>query len=124
MKWAEPLPESCPPQDARHPNGELLYRIINGDSPTEDDFYSYRRLCPDKPFSLGECIARALSVFDKITACERILKTPRFRGKKIIQLELHEDSGMIMKTGKDPHHFSWWLADGCNPLDITKDISE
>jgi hypothetical protein len=30
--------------------------------------------------------------------------------KPIFQLDLTETDGLILQTGSDPHHFSWWRS--------------
>ena len=123
MDWAEPLPESCPPQDARNPNDMIVYRIIEGTSATENDFISHRKKYPSKFFK-DECIARSLSVFDDISACKMVLKLPNFRNSNIVKLTLDIQSGVIKKTFKDKNHYSWWMAAEINPVNNCKLISE
>ena len=65
MIWYEQLPEQCPPMDAQ-PCGGTYYRIANGNPVTEGDFYSQRKLHPNKVFTglgVDECIARSISLF-------------------------------------------------------------
>lgn len=63
--WFEILPEYCPPSDANRCVG-TYYRIAQGDPATSADFFSQRKLQPDKVFTgkgIDECIARAISLF-------------------------------------------------------------
>lgn len=106
--WFEELPEKCPPKDAVVPNGQVFYRLINGQEPTSDDFISVR---VEKPLAIfkgvDECLARAVSIFAQRDECENILKLARHRHKRIFELDLYKHDGVIKKTFKLSHH-SWW----------------
>lgn len=49
VEWFELLPEQCPPEDAQQCDG-YYYRIANGNPAQSVDFFSQRRLQPDKVF--------------------------------------------------------------------------
>lgn len=89
MEWFEELPVACPPPDATPCNGEY-FRIANGNPATSPDFFSQRKLQPNKIFvgkGINECIARAVSMFkDKDDALKR-LKLPKFRHSVIAVVE-------------------------------------
>ena len=53
-EWFEELPDQCPPEDAMECNG-IYFRIANGNPATSEDFFSQRKLQPDKIFK-GEGI--------------------------------------------------------------------
>lgn len=114
MDWAEHLPENCPPNDANPPNNELYFRLIEAEEPTEFDFYSHRHRWPGKKFNLDECRARSLSIWDKFSECKNLLRLQIHKNKKIIQIQLPEDSGVIKQTGGSVHHFSWWRLKSFN----------
>ena len=81
MDWLEELPPLCPPSDAIPCNGHY-YRIANGNPAVDSDFFSQRKLQPDKVFigkGIDECIARAVSLFSDISDASRRLKLPKFR---------------------------------------------
>ena len=62
-EWFEALPEQCPPTDAAQCKG-YYYRIANGNPATTEDFFSQRKLQPDKVFKgfgIDECIASGKS---------------------------------------------------------------
>ena len=122
MEWAEPLPEFCPPEDAINPSNELFYRIIESDEPTEIDFHSHRKRWPNRIFKTNECRARSLSICNILNECKKVRLLPTQRNKKIIQIFLSEESGVIKKTGKRKHHFSWWCYKSFNPLNHCKII--
>jgi hypothetical protein len=120
MEWSEPLPKFCPPEDATHPSNGSFYRLIESDEPSEIDFYSHRLRWPNKTFHVNECRARSLSVFDALGACEKLRLLPTHRNKKIIEMRLPEDCGVIKQIGNDVHHFSWWRYKSFNPLNHCK----
>ncbi|KJR42989.1 hypothetical protein MCHI_001115 [Candidatus Magnetoovum chiemensis] len=113
MEWAEQLPENCPPDDSTIPNGEIYFRFTKNDLPTIVDFSSQRELKPKARFSWDECLARAVSLQGDINKARKLLKTPVFRGARVLSVKLTRQSGKIKNTpskssGKD--HFSWWRA--------------
>lgn len=68
MNWFEQLPPQCPPSDAMPCNG-IYYRIAKGNPVDDSDFFSQRKLMPDKVFTglgIDECIIRSISVFSDI----------------------------------------------------------
>lgn len=105
--WYEELPESCPPKDAFMPQHRKFYRVAKGDPCKDSDFFSQRKLQPQKQFNVDECIARAVSVFEDYKDAERIVKLPKFKGGVIAEITLTERDGMIMKTSSKSH-YSWW----------------
>lgn len=117
IKWAEKLPEKCPPPDATQPQNGIYYRLVESNPPTEKDFYSHRKLFPEKNYSSKECIASAVSIFNSLDRCKDIKKLPLHKDNNelIIKITLPPDSGLIKKTGGH-HHFSWWRAKSFNPL--------
>lgn len=124
MEWAETLPENCPPPEAIRPYGERFYRLIESVEPDEYDFFSHRKRYPDKVFNTNECKALSLSVFSTLKECKKILLLPNNKDKKIVEIELTEESGVILKTGKSSKHYSWWLAKDFNPLNNCTIVSD
>ena len=83
-----------------------------GNPATNNDFFSQRKLAPDKTFKgegIDECIVRALSVFSDLPDAERLLKLPKFRKANIVKIELSEKDGKIKKTFGNSH-YSWWRS--------------
>jgi len=121
-EWAEPLPEHCPPSEAGDPNGRCFYRMVSAFPPDLGDFDSHQILWPEKVFSLGECRARSLSVWDDLTAARIPLTFGKFKNKKLALVKLPTGSGVIQKFGK-PHHWSWWRSQAfqvlahCQPVE-------
>jgi len=114
-EWFEDLPEQCPPNDAKDCNGDF-YRIANGDPAQSADFFSQRRLAPDKVFKgkgIDECIARAVSLFANLDDAKKRLKLPKFKRANIALVELRPKDGMMKKTFADSH-YSWWRTKDFN----------
>lgn len=117
LEWFEDLPEKCPPKEAFIPNGMKVYRFSSSEIPSDNDFISHRLLNPEKVFNgIDECIARSLSVFDNLEACNNRCKLPRNRKrfKSILEVNLRDGDGLVLKTFKDPNHFSWWRSNSFN----------
>lgn len=115
MEWFENLPQYCPPSDANPCNG-TYYRIANGDPATSKDFFSQRKLQPEKVFKgqgINECITRAISVFAEIEDARKRLRLPKFRNAVIARVELEAKDGLIKKTFRDSH-YSWWRSKDFN----------
>ena len=111
MDWYEELPELCPPVDAIPCNGRF-YRIANGNPASDRDFFSQRKLQPNKVFKglgVDECIARAVSLFSDLDDACRRLKLPKFRHANIVEVELTPKDGVMKKTFSDSH-YSWWRS--------------
>jgi len=108
-KWFEELPEQCPPKDAKECNG-IYYRIANGNPATSADFFSQKRLQPDKIFTgegIDDCIVKSISLFSDRKEIEKRLKLPKFRKGVIAEVRLEPKDGMIKKTFGYAH-YSWW----------------
>lgn len=108
-KWFEELPESCPPEDALICEGKF-YRIAAGDPVKSLDFFSQRRLNPDKIFvgeGIDECIVRSVSLFNDLDETRKRLRLPKFRNSTIAEIVLSEEDGMIKKKF-GAAHYSWW----------------
>lgn len=105
--WYEELPKYCPPEDAFPPQSRIFYRVSEGNPSKDSDFFSQRKLQPQKQFNVDECIARAVSVFENKSDAERIAKLPKFKGCVIAEIALTEKDGLIKKTFSKSH-YSWW----------------
>lgn len=116
-EWDEPLPPDCPPKEAYQPTNESFYRLVLSIPPTDKDFFSNKKLYPDKSYrSTPECIARACSLFSTFEMCARARRTSHLQtGKSIIKITLPPDSGLI-KPSRGRHHYSWWRLKEFNPI--------
>lgn len=110
MEWYEELPTQCPPNDATTPHHEIFFRAIKGESPQNEDFLSQRKEKPTADFKdIDECIAHALSVFKQESDLDKLMKLPRFKNGRIIEITLKPEDGLIKKTFKKSH-YSWWRS--------------
>lgn len=111
MEWFEELPASCPPSDAVSCEG-VFYRIANGNPVVSPDFFSQRKLQPDKIFKgngVDECVARAVSLFKDKEDARKRLKLPKFKHSVIASVRLEPKDGAMKKTFRDSH-YSWWRS--------------
>lgn len=72
---------------------------------------SLRAERPEATFRCSECHARGVSVLDCLAACERALKLPRLRGRRVCSVRLDNGAGYIQQTFQPSHHTWWPLAD-------------
>lgn len=107
--WLEELPENCPPPDAEQPSSFFCFRLASKNPPDEPDYFSLRKIYPEKKFHADECRARSLSIFNDKTECENIKKLSAHREEYIVSLRLFPGCGLIKKTGKARAHYSWWV---------------
>ena len=107
-EWFEALPEQCPPTDAKRCEG-CYYRIANGNPVTTEDFFSQRKMQPDKIFKglgIDECVTRAVSLFSE-----------REEAKKAnIALVILEPKDGVLKKTFGIAHYSWWRTKDFNVL--------
>ena len=116
-EWFETLPEQCPPTDAEQCEG-YYYRIANGNPATTEDFFSQRKMQPDKVFKglgIDECVTRAVSLFSEREEAEKRLKLPKFKKANIALVILEPKDGVLKKTF-DIAHYSWWRTKDFNVL--------
>lgn len=116
-EWFEALPEQCPPTDAKRCEG-CYYRIANGNPVTTEDFFSQRKMQPDKVFKglgIDECVTRAVSLFSEREEAEKRLKLPKFKKANIALVILESKDGVLKKTF-DIAHYSWWRTKDFNVL--------
>lgn len=108
MEWFEELPEQCPPQEAIEPNNEVYYRAIEGDVVDSSDFLSQREIHgKDKVFKgISECVTRSVSLSQDI---QNLLRLPKFKGKKVVEIKLKNDDGLVLQTFRKSH-YSWWRS--------------
>ena len=109
MNWYEQLPSQCPPSDAVPCNG-IFYRIAHGNPAANSDFFSQKRLKPDKIFTgfgIDDCIVRSVSLFSDIDDAAKRLKLPKFRHANVAEVILTPKDGLIKKTFFTSH-YSWW----------------
>lgn len=109
MNYREPLPDGCPPPESDEVAGPLVvFRLVRSSPPSLDDFRSQRAERPSAAFrGVSECVARGLSVYKRVTDCDKTRKLPQFQGSFICQVYLEAGAGRIQQTGR-PTHYTWW----------------
>jgi|GEM_PF-827908 hypothetical protein len=81
--WKETLPENCPPPAATEINQEV-YRILQFEDSSEDDFIPYAKLRPNnKRYNNTLCLAYAISFFDTIDNAKAAYINSLLRGRKL-----------------------------------------
>ena len=60
--WAESLPDGCPPENAFAPQNDMFYRLVDTVPPEDKDFWSHRKLFPNRKFNISECLACSCSM--------------------------------------------------------------
>lgn len=113
--WFEELPEQCPEADAKSPNGEIFYRLIEGEIIGCNDFWSHRKIWPHKAFNTTPCRARSVSVFEELPQCEKLLLLRVHENKRVAEVKLNAEAGMVKRTNKSGHN-SWWRSDTFDPV--------
>ena len=123
MQWPDYFPENCPPENAQAAFGQV-YRLVDNDPPTPDDFQSWREQHPNEqcPKTVTECQACGLSVFTSISDIEVAQrKVRRLRNKKIAVGNLTIELGQILPTPSQntgQSHHTWWIPNDTKPWTI------
>jgi hypothetical protein len=64
MIYREPLPPDCPPDEAAEIAAErIVFRLVRGSPPRQEDFRSQRAERPATVYKISECLIRGLSVY-------------------------------------------------------------
>lgn len=114
--WFEDLPVECPPNAATEVVvPETFYRLAQSPIITDEDFWSHRKLWPNKVFKTTECITRAVSIHKNIEDCQKLKMLSAHKDKVIVSIVLSEGSGRVQQTFKPSHH-SWWRKSTFNPV--------
>ena len=112
IEWANELPEGCPPAEILIPSGDVFFRLIyDAEQISEDDFKPYLELYPDKHYDGYQKVkASGLSVFDTIpdASLRRLPNMKKFKG--VAKLVLTAEDGVLMKSGPNEHHYTWWRS--------------
>lgn len=105
MTFSEPLPISCPPADAVDEELKGFFRLIEGDVPKEDDFFSHAKLAQiPMPKGMDECRWCSCSLISKKKALT-LLKNKRHRHKTPLEVKVKKGFGQ-WKGGDD--HVDFW----------------
>lgn len=108
--FAEPLPEQCPPENAaKLSESTEFFRVASSNPVSIEDFRSVKWLNPNRQVD-DNCIASGLSIFQRESDTERILKLPSFKNGRVVKIVLGPTSGLILATPRNAacSHFTWW----------------
>jgi hypothetical protein len=120
VRYAESIPDHCPPAGASEPEQLEVYRLLGSDSPSEIDFQSHAVRWPESFGDRRDCRAWSLSVFVGRIGINRLLGLRAHMHKKVGRLILGPNSGRIERSGKDPEHRSWWRYATFKPIPLCK----
>lgn len=128
--WSEHFPSNCPPENAESAFGEV-YRLINHNLPSPDDFRSWREENRNKqcPEGVTECQACGLSVYTNKADADRVIRRiPRFKRAKPALGLLTAELGVILHTPSraSQSHHTWWTPVDAEPWTVFQivDVSE
>lgn len=124
MEWHNPLPDDCPPSDAKTAKGDF-YRLIKRQHacPCAEDFRSWREdnVGKELPNGMGECQACGLSVLQSLDDVRRLQKrVPAFRRDVAAIGSLTPDLGRVKHTPtqRENSHHTWWLSREAQPWEF------
>ncbi|MFC3459513.1 hypothetical protein [Massilia haematophila] len=125
--YFEQLPElgvQCPPAEAFEPNELHVYRLLRGNPPTINDFYSQVKLGTIKTEGRDDdfvCRAHACSINTSLDAARGLTKLPKFKQHAAVAaLTLSANCGRILKGNGS--HCDWWIYAACTPLNLITDV--
>jgi hypothetical protein len=109
--WKEKLPENCPPKTARELEQDV-FRILQDENPTENDFIPYAKLYPNNKRYKNLCKAYAISFYDSLEntkeAYKLALKRGRRLGNYIGQFKLTVKDGLSEYDSRTGHISTWF----------------
>ncbi len=124
MKFAENLPDACPPPEAKEMAFNPAYRIVKTESAESTCFISHNKLGKPLPISVDACRWSSCSFFTDIDQARNIVaKLPKPRGvaQKIAKMELPEKAGLSIKKN---NHVDLWFYEGFDPVTAVVDLEE
>lgn len=113
--WAEDLPPGCPQDAVTDAHGQVWYRFVKTDPPTEYDFWSHRKR-GEPTGNATECAARSLSMRSSLQAAINQLPLARFKGHRIAQITINLGDGVVLDKKLPSAHVDWWPCGACQPL--------
>lgn len=112
--WPSHFPENCPPLRATAASG-VVYRFVERDPPTTEDFRSLYETRPEQNFRGKRCQASGLSVFRDPRDLERLRRRVRAYGSSLVaSARLADVHGSLLPTPTrcGSSHHTWWLPRG------------
>jgi len=115
QSYAEPLPENCPPLEAKESTPQKVWRLVRTTSPTQDDFRSHAFMGKPCPARICACMASSCSVFKLSPKKPPVFNLPKFKNKFVATLDIGEGSGKIIENDSTGH-IDLWIYKEFNPL--------
>lgn len=117
--YPKSFPEGCPPEDAKELRIKV-YRLIENDMLTKNDFKSFKELGRDARSEKYPFIEYGLSVnknYDELRRCWRGTPGLKKKFKNIASGITYECTGKLKYTptkGQN-NHYTWWVYNEVNP---------
>lgn len=123
--WLESLPDQCPLAGAYEPDGQSFYRKIRNSEAHDDDFKPNQNLKfqPNRS-AYNACRALAVSLFSELRALKNKMHIGSLQDCHVAKVTLHRGCGVIMQTGNDHSHFSWWRSRTSLPTQHCEAVTE
>nr|DAH62789.1 MAG TPA: hypothetical protein [Caudoviricetes sp.] len=118
MEYLEPLPDQCPPHEAKEAGYELAYRIVFSDPVAKDDFLSRAAKGQTTPLGVSDCRNASCSLSTHLTKMRGQAKLPKFRkngSPRIAYLRIAEGSGRALENG-NTNHIDFWAYKSFDPI--------
>jgi hypothetical protein len=116
MAFLEELPPACPPNGAADASFAKVWRVVNGENPTVQDFMSNAfKGWPKRPTDT-DCEHSSCSLFTDETLIKALAKRMpklRYPDPYIAALSIPEGAGMSLVGGP---HIHLWMYDSFNPV--------
>ena len=112
-----PLPENCPPIEAKQPENSItLFRILPENGLNADGFLTYRQLYPENKRYRNLCIAFAVSMFTSaefaIAANQAAISRNKLLGTHLAELEIQPEHSKY-ELNPTNGHCSFWFYESC-----------
>lgn len=116
--WADELPENCPPEDVCIAIHEVFYRLTRrNDAIVPEDWYNHLTLYPQIDFGGRRVLAAGLSLWNSPERLLKERKLPVFKKNRcrgLAKIILIPEDGVVLQTGHENHHYTWWRTAMCN----------
>ncbi|OWU80416.1 hypothetical protein [Phaeobacter sp. 22II1-1F12B] len=106
MKFKEDLPEDCPKSDSKDEVLSDVWRFLESEEYSAEDFVSHNGKGKGKPAKLCECRWASCSLFVGAKHTAAMLLLPQYkRFKARVELSIPKGSGLNKKNGT---HVDFW----------------
>ncbi len=127
-KYAESLPDQCPPSNAINTDERMVLRLVKNSHFSESDFYSHAKLNKPLPKDVCECRWASCSVFslpEGKHVAQAISKLPKVRDRKYVAtIKLSPIAGKMEISSSRRGHIEFWMYDSFNLKDSICEVKE